>query len=97
MLILSFLNLFFILTTEHGDRIAGFLFEPIQGEAGVCFSCNYFVRFLGFLCLCLNDPLCSHLKMVFTHKHLGTLILHLCAIRNDDQILVLYICVSADF
>lgn len=20
----------------HGDRIAGFLFEPIQGEAGVC-------------------------------------------------------------
>jgi len=21
---------------EHGDRICGFLFEPIQGEAGVC-------------------------------------------------------------
>lgn len=21
---------------EYGDRIAGFLFEPIQGEAGVC-------------------------------------------------------------
>lgn len=21
---------------ERGDRIAGFLFEPIQGEAGVC-------------------------------------------------------------
>lgn len=21
---------------ENGDRIAGFLFEPIQGEAGVC-------------------------------------------------------------
>lgn len=26
----------FLWNAEHGDRIAGFLFEPIQGEAGVC-------------------------------------------------------------
>lgn len=25
---------------ECGDRVAGFLFEPIQGEAGVCFAHN---------------------------------------------------------
>lgn len=25
------------LGAEYGDRIAGFLFEPIQGEAGVCY------------------------------------------------------------
>lgn len=25
------------LTAENGDRIAGFILEPIQGEAGVCF------------------------------------------------------------
>lgn len=26
----------FLNCVENGDRIAGFLFEPIQGEAGVC-------------------------------------------------------------
>ena len=25
-----------LFVSEHGDRICGFLFEPIQGEAGVC-------------------------------------------------------------
>lgn len=29
-------DLFLELSAENGDRIAGFLFEPIQGEAGVC-------------------------------------------------------------
>ena len=39
--ILSYFMFFFIwsqllFVPEHGDRICGFLFEPIQGEAGVC-------------------------------------------------------------
>lgn len=34
------LRLIILLSTrsENGDRIAGFLFEPIQGEAGVCMT-----------------------------------------------------------
>lgn len=31
-----YLIIFYSVFTEKGDRIAGFLFEPIQGEAGVC-------------------------------------------------------------
>lgn len=27
---------------DKGDKIAGFLFEPIQGEAGVRMSCSIF-------------------------------------------------------
>lgn len=33
-------KLFIVMHTENGDRIAGFLFEPIQGEAGVCLLWN---------------------------------------------------------
>lgn len=30
--------------TEHGDNVAGFLFEPIQGEAGVrCFILKFLI------------------------------------------------------
>lgn len=29
-------NTYLLWIPEHGDRICGFLFEPIQGEAGVC-------------------------------------------------------------
>lgn len=38
--------MFLLLAAESGDRIAGFLFEPIQGEAGVCVLWNWiFDRF----------------------------------------------------
>lgn len=37
-------NLLTFLYSACGDQVAGFLFEPIQGEAGVCdlSSCNLF-------------------------------------------------------
>lgn len=38
-------NPFHLVVTEKGDRIAGFLFEPIQGEAGVwIFSPKYLLQ-----------------------------------------------------
>lgn len=33
-----------MITLEKGEKIAGFLFEPIQGEAGVSYN-NYFGLF----------------------------------------------------
>lgn len=35
--------LFVMIIAEKGDKIAGFLFEPIQGEAGV--SCKLIMVF----------------------------------------------------
>lgn len=44
-----------VITAEKGDKIAGFLFEPIQGEAGV----SSFVRaMIIFRFILLEDELC---------------------------------------
>lgn len=37
----------FLWSAEYGDQIAGFLFEPIQGEAGVCLISNSEVSLAG--------------------------------------------------
>lgn len=48
-------SLFFtIMVSEKGDQIAGFLFEPIQGEAGVCVFFNQ----------------CDHLEIFSVYDHI---------------------------
>jgi hypothetical protein len=51
--------------SEHGDRICDFLFEPIQGEHGVCivalYACNYYAHnYIAFLFDCTET--CSVLN-----------------------------------
>lgn len=55
------------MTAEKGDKIAGFLFEPIQGEAGVSyFFCPF--HFLKFRDLFFTDEAWSILILRY-HKH----------------------------